>query len=272
MATLPLMPINNKQRIMGGQAAFQIEGTDRLIKLGPNESIEFAPTVNNVDARSSESGMSKLIGSWPTSYDGTLTVNGIQKWDRFAYLAMFMASVRFRTQAASTDILTYEDIWSTDVNGHYAVLDLPGINPEITAVTDGATVPVAMTEDTQGLGLVGNYIFHSKRNKLEFTRKPASAGPDCEIEVSYPEITEADKIIEYVTMENAGVRGKFFVLGVVAPNMPGEAVDYIFPDVQFTPAGPVNLIGAVDQLQTGSLTGRLFDNGTGYGFIRPVIA
>ncbi len=71
-------------------------------------------------------------------------------------------------------------------------------------------------------------------------------------------------------MRTSGIRGKLSILGVTGGGLPGQAVDYIFKDVEFRPNGAVTLKG-VDALNVGSLTGRVYNDGTGYGFVRPVV-
>lgn len=266
MATYPVMPVTTGQKLSGGQVVFHEHGLEKVYKLGPLNSAEFAAALTEVEARSVETGTSKLIGSWPVQQDGTITLNGIQKWDPVIYRSMYLAKTVYVTQTAvASATLIVDDVAVGDV------IEIPGVNPTITSVTDGATTPVEYEEDATGFG-AGHYIFQSQRKLLEFIKKPAGADADAEITYALPAITEADKVIKHEIMKTAGVRGKLSILGVIAESMPGQAVDFIFPDVEFRPAGNGMMLGGLSELQTASLTARVYDNGSGYGFIRPYTA
>ncbi|MBY5684825.1 hypothetical protein HFO32_22135 [Rhizobium leguminosarum] len=266
MAQLPLMPVTGGQKLSGGQVVFQEHGLAKPYKLGPIDSAEFASALTEVEARSVETGLSKLIGSWPVQQDASITLNGIQKWDPVIYRSMYLAKTIYVTQAAvASATVIVEDVAVGDV------VEIPGVNPSITSVTDGATTPVSYIEDATGFG-DNHYIFQSQRKLLEFIKIPATADTDVEITYSLPLITEADKVVRHEIMKTAGVRGKLSILGVIAESMPGQAVDYIFPDVEFRPTGPGTMLGGLSELQTASLTARVYDNGSGYGFIRPYTA
>ncbi|WP_027489230.1 hypothetical protein [Allorhizobium undicola] len=264
MATLPVIPLTTGQRIMGGIALFQPHGSDKVIKIGPVGVVDFAPTLTEVESRSDETGTSQLIGSWITQQDAVITISDIQMWTPTTYDAMFLSKRILATQTAlASGTVIVEDVAVGDV------LELPGINPSITSVTDGAATPVEYDEDADGFG-EGHYIYQSKRKLLEFIAKPAGAGADAEITYSLPAITEADKVVRLEIMKTGGVRGKFTLLGIVDGGLPGKAVDYVFADVEFRPNGNITLKG-VDALNVASLTGKVYNTaGQGYGFIRPL--
>ncbi|MCQ1856216.1 hypothetical protein, partial [Neorhizobium galegae] len=151
-----------------------------------------------------------------------------------------------------------------------AVTPMPRIKPTITTVTDGAVEdPVAYTEASSVMG-GGHYIYQRSRGLLEFIAIPDGAAADATITYALAAITEADKIVEYEIMRTSGIRGEVQVWGVVDGGLPGEPVDYIFPDVEFRPNGDVTLKG-VDALNVASLTGKVYNQGgAGYGYVRPV--
>jgi len=266
MATSPIKQLTTGQRLMGGIAIFKPAGQSKIIKLGPVGAVTLTPTLTEVESRSDESGRSQLIGSWVTQQDAQLQIADIQMWTDTLYDAMFLASRTYRTQAAvASATMLVEAVAVGDV------VDVPGIKPTIISITDGEVAPVSYDEDDTGYG-DGHYIFQSARSLVEFIKIPAGAGADAEITYSLPAITEADKIVSREIMSTNGIRGELRVLGAVAEGMPGDPVDYIFPDVEFRPDGAITLKGT-DDLNRGSLTGKVYNlGGLGYGYVRPVAA
>ncbi len=267
MAHLPVIPLTTGQRLMGGTVIFKIHGTNKWLKIGPVGAANYTPTLTEVESRSDETGRSKLIGTWITATDAVLQIADVQMWTPMVYDAMFLAKRTYRTQAAvASATMIVEDVAVGDV------VEIPGIKPNIVSVTDGAASdPVEYAEDETGYE-GGHYIYQKSRSLLEFTKIPAGADSDAEITYSLPAITEADKVVSLEIMKTNGVRGECRILGAVAEGMPGQAQDYIFPDVEFRPSGDVTLKG-VDALNVASLTAKVYDlSGAGYGFVRPVIA
>ncbi len=265
MATSPIKQLTTGQRIMGGIVVFEPHDSLKVIKIGPVGAVTLTPTLTEIESRSDESGTSQLIGSWVTQTDAVLQIADIQMWTDALYDAMFLASRTYRTQTAvASTVLTVDDVAVGDV------IQIPGIKPTITTITDGAAEdPVAYVEDGTGFG-DGDYIFQSSRGLLEFVKIPSGAGTDAKVTYALAAITAADKIVEREIMGTSGIRGKVSVLGVVDGGLPGQAVDYIFPDVEFRPNGDITLKG-VDALNVGALTGKVYNTGgAGYGFVRPV--
>jgi hypothetical protein len=273
MATSPIIPLTTGQRMMGGIGIFEPFVTKRPIKIGPVGVVDYAPTLSEIESRSDESGTSQLIGSWINQQDAVLTLNDIQMWSPTMYQAMFLSKRVLATQTALASGTVTFDAYQNDYN----LVELPGINPSIISVTDTAEIdPVEYEEDETGFG-DGNYIFQSQRKLLEIVKFPEdvtfTAGKtQVKVNYSLPSITTADEVVLYEIMKTGGVRGKFTLLGVVDGGLPGQAVDYIFPDVEFRPNGNVTLKG-VDALNVASLTGKVYNTaGQGYGFIRPVVS
>ncbi len=270
MATLPIIPLTTGQRIMGGIALFQPHGSDKVIKIGPVGVVDYAPTLSEIESRSDETGTSQLIGSWINQTDAVISLNDIQMWSPTMYEAMFLAKRVYATQTALASGVVEFDAHQ----GDYNVIEVPGINPSVTSVTNGAEAdPIEYDEDPTGFG-DGNYIFDSESKMLEIVKFPEDVvftAKKTPVKVTYslPAITAADEVVLYQIMKTGGVRGKFTLIGVVDGGLPGKAVRYIFPDVEFRPNGNVTLKG-VDALNVASLTGKVYNTGgQGYGFIYP---
>ncbi|CAN7260159.1 hypothetical protein LJR098_001073 [Rhizobium sp. LjRoot98] len=265
MATSPIKQLTTGQRIMGGIVVFKPKGTNKFIKIGPVGAVTVTPTLEEVESRSDESGTSQKIGNWVVKTDATVNIADIQMWTQTIYEAMFLAVKGYKTQSAvASAVLLVEDVAVGDV------IQIPGIKPTVTSVTDGApSDPVAYLEDVTGFGN-GNYIYQRSRGFLEFTAIPEDAGADAKVTYALAAVTEADKIVEYDMMRTSGIRGELQVLGVVDGGLPGDAVDYIFHDVEFRPQGDLGLKDAT-ALNTASLTGTVYNTGgAGYGYVRPV--
>src|SRR5690606_35379477 len=134
MATLAVSPITNKQRIMGGQVVFKPKGTNKYIKFGSVPSFEFTPNIQEVESWSAEFGDRRLIGTWGVTKDGTISMT-VESWTELLLQALFMSNKAYVTQSAvSSGTLVVEDVAPEDI------IRLPGINPVVTGIDDGAGV------------------------------------------------------------------------------------------------------------------------------------
>lgn len=252
MATLPVRPLTRMQRMMGGIALFRPEGSNKWIKIGPVDSVEFTPNITTVDVYTNEFGDRRLLRKITTTKEGTVVLNGISAWTEWLYQALFMSKPKYLTQAAVvSDTLIVEDVVAGDI------VELPGKKGTVSAVTDGATG--VYVEDT-------HYTFHPQTGVIEFLAIPAGATADVEIEYSLPAITAADKLIDLSILETSGTRGEFRYIGHCADV--GEDMDMRLSDVEFQPNGAISA-GDTANNNVGSLTGAVYTTATkGYGSLQ----
>lgn len=260
MATTPVVPITNKQKLLGGQVVFKPEGRAKYVKLGVIPSFEFTPTLTEVESRSAESGSNDLIGTFVTNKDGSIMMT-VESWTADLYSLLFMDEVKYLSQTASTDIAILDDPAAGDV------IRIPGINAEISSVTDGDEVaPVTLVVEE-------HYRFHSESGFFEVIALPAGmTGTQLEIEYELPEVTEADKIIDLSIMAKTGTVGELTVIGVAAEDRYGDEVEQTYYRVEIRPSGSIPSINA-EALHQAQLTARVYSvPGRGYGHMRSLRA
>lgn len=255
MAQYPAAQITNKQRIMGNMVFFTPEGSAKAIKLGPINTVDFTPTIAEVESRSNEWGDNRLIGTFTTTKDGSVNLNGIQMWTQWLYSALFMSNVKYINQASLTaEILDIEAITAGDL------VRVPAYNATNVSISDASST--VYVEDT-------HYTFHKKTGMVEILEVPAGADSDAEVTYDQPAITDADKLLDLEVLETSGTRGKLTVIGIINQTSgTQEEVEMVFPDVEFRPQGAIPS-GDTNALNEGSLTGRVYStSANGFGYVR----
>lgn len=257
MATSPIRQLKTGQLMQGGILLFREHGQELWDKIGPCGATALDIQPEETIATSDESGKAVEIGSWVHGGTATLTIADIQMRTKTLEEALFLAKTIYATQAAGTETRVIEGVKVG------SVFSIPGIRPTIS-ITDGETSAVDYDEDVDGDG-DGHYIYQVGRGIGEITKLPVGAGPDIEISVTRPVITEADKIVKRQIFKTAGKRGELRILGAVGESMPGVPQDYWFPDVQMRGDGARTVKG-VDGLMMGALTCKVYDtDGRGFG-------
>lgn len=274
MATRVSKPLTGRERLLGGTMMAKSKGeANELIKIGPVGPVNLTPNITEAELRGDEKGFSELIATAMTAFDATIEISEISQWTAWLYDALFLTERKFRKQTAASG--KTETLKKVHVGGTYKI---PGIRPEITSVTgtipasgeDPATT-VTLEEWFDGDDEAGKHFsFNEDGSVLEIIALPAGLTGDLTVTYSVPEITDADKLVEWEMYTNSGWEGSLYLYGATQQST-GEVVNVEIDFVQLRPNGPVGMKDST-AFNLGALSGRITNNGTGFGRIYSVKA
>lgn len=251
MATaLPIVPLVSKQRLMGVISLFRPEGSQRWLKIGPCDTVEFTPAPETVDSTSAETGLKKLLRKITTGATATVNLTGVQMWTEFLYSVSYLAQKRYLTQAAVVSAtLVLEDISDN------FVFSLPVRNATIISITNA---------DEDELVVGSDFIFSAETRFGEIKKVPAGFGETATITYSAPAITENEALLDLDIMSVGGIRGEFMAIGMAVDGN-GDPVSMHLPSVEFRPNG-ASALGDAANLNTGTIQADVYQDSTGsYG-------
>lgn len=255
MATkLPIVPLVNKQRMMGTISLARPVGMSRWIKVGPTGTVNFTPTVDTVESKSAETGLNKLIRKFTTGTSAVVEFSDASAWTEFMYTVQFMAAKRYLTQSA----VTAQTIELTELVDNY-VFDIPVRKGTVTSITNGETGEDLVTL-VEGL----DYIFSSETRFGEIKKAPVGFGNIAIVTYSAPAITEAEAMLDLDILSATGVRCELMVIGI-DPGGNGDPMSMYLPSVEFRPNGAATL-GDAANLNVATLQADVYQDESGsYG-------